>query len=258
MRSRAFPGLGLPRQLQAELEELIAAHPSRSPEEVIAYDVFDESHPLNDFVYKLLKSDKTAVKGLRLYVEVLGAAFARSADIRTKQGACVQLMAFLREYVERHVTADIDALSMFMSLKYEIINIADGRVTSFLTAQRTKRRRRQATQDVDLWAAASALVDMLIEIGFTEKEAAEAAVQFLKIRGFPVPPATRTSEASAADRILNWRARLRQAKGTGARAADDARAAYETAKSVVRQANDLELAVDLLVRWMEMMGTKGH
>jgi hypothetical protein len=249
----AFPSrsLGLPPKLKAEFEELIAAIPSRSPNEGIAYDPFDPSHPLNNFAYKLLESDKTAIAGLRLFLVVLGTAFARSASSNIKQQVCIALMAFLGQFVQQRVTVDVEALSIFMGLRAEIINISCGQATKFLTAQRTRRRPPQASQDEDLWALASAAVDQLVDGGLTKKEAAKTITTFLRARGFPVPPAKLKSNSTDAERILNWRARLRR---TGKRRY--ARGAYETAKSVIAQANDPLAATEFLIRWMEMTGTK--
>jgi hypothetical protein len=250
-RDPSLAWLGLPLELEAELAAVFASFPpARSLEEVIASEPSDAPNPWKDFAYKLLESPETAVAGLRLVLNGVGTGFAASASVKVKLQGCAVLMLFLQEFIRRHVTRDTDSLAILAGLHADIENLAEGRATSFLIAQRTTGRPRHAKQDEALWAIASALIDLLLESEIGEKEAAETLVTFFEERGFPLPPATRSSAATDADRLLNWRARLRQR-----REITHARQMYGMAKAIIRN-NPVPKATDLLMHLMETVGTK--
>jgi hypothetical protein len=250
-RDPSLAWLGLPLELEAELAALFASFPpARSLEEVIASEPSDAPNPWKDFAYKLLESPETAVAGLRLVLKGVGTGFAASASVKVKLQGCAVLMLFLQEFVRRHVTQDTDSLAILAGLHADIENLAEGRATSFLIAQRTTGRPRQAKQDEALWAIASATIDMFLEGEIGEQEASQTLVAFLEQRDFPLPPATRSSGALPADRLLNWRARLRRT-----REITHARQIYDMAKAIVRN-NNVPEATDVLMKLMEMSGTK--
>jgi hypothetical protein len=242
--------LGLSPDLEAELLRLHSELPEVSPDAGLFDQRADKPPPLRNFVVKLLADPATAWAGYRLAVETTGFAFTHSTSNRDRQHICSMFMVFTMEFVRNQITGLVDTQRMLSVLIGEFENFANSRKPKFLVQQRKRGGQRTPSQDEGLWALASAVIDLLVENGTPEKDAAKSVERLFDRRGFALPKSGVTSETSAADSLLNRRARLR-----AGRTGSEAQATYDLAKSIIRQKSPDE-AMAALAHALDRYGLK--
>jgi hypothetical protein len=167
---------------------------------------------------------------------------------------------FLRDYHDD----GIEPVIMLTDLLGALGDLEDGRSPAPLLPTQGSRGRRRVNRDVADLAAASAMIDMLVEAGDSEEQAARRVARLAQAAGAALPMAqrrarrTQEGERPVHDRLLDFRARLRSAKKTDL-SFQLTREIYDIWKGVYaqyrqgRQMNPRDAAEAVLKIWSEMI-----
>jgi hypothetical protein len=147
---------------------------------------------------------------LAFVLRLSATAFSHTADAKLKISICTSALEFITRYIAFLVTSDPAVEAMLHQIIAEVRNVAEGNETTFLKHKRQRRRPSKPQQEITIFCHAAVMIDILVEKGNSELKSAREIARYLRHRGWL--PMAGLSETSAAQRLLNWRARIRASR----------------------------------------------
>jgi hypothetical protein len=139
----------------------------------------------------------------------LGRDFNNARTASEKRQKALGTLELVYVYLEQDPTVPLEAKAVFAALYADIGNMEEGQQLEFLNPPPVQSGKGKPIQIETIHAIGAAAVDHLVSAKWSKADAARIVVSEMNRLKLPLPAPKSTSERSDADRLLDYRTRLR-------------------------------------------------